>query len=172
MKPDVSRAAPGLDRALWILAAATFTIFFQAFMVAPMIPSLARSFAVTPGEVGLIVPGYLIAYGAATLVYGLLADRFGVWRCIIGSLSAFVLLTGLTATAASAGELLWWGVATGVRAGGVVPMALAMVGRLFAYEQRGRRLGLLFGAMAGGMAFGSTFGVLVAPWLGWRGLFA
>jgi predicted MFS family arabinose efflux permease len=30
----------------------------------------------------------------------------------------------------------------------------------------------LFGAMAGGMAFGSTFGVLVAPWLGWRGLFA
>jgi predicted MFS family arabinose efflux permease len=171
MKPDESRAAPGQDRALRILAAATFIIFFQAFMVAPMIPSLARSFAVTPGEVGLIVPGYLIAYGAATLVYGLLADRFGVWRVIVYSLLAFVLLTGLTATAASVGQLLWWRVATGFGAGGVVPMALAMVGRLFAFEQRGRRLGLLFGAMAGGMAFGSTFGVLVEPWLGWRGLF-
>lgn len=171
MKAAESQTAPGQDRALWILAAATFMIFFQAFMVAPMIPSLARSFAVKPGEVGLIVPGYLIAYGAATLVYGLLADRFGVWRVIIGSLAVFVLLTGLTATATSVGQLLWWRVATGFGAGGVVPMALAMVGRLFAFEQRGRRLGLLFGAMAGGMAFGSTFGVLGEPWLGWRGLF-
>jgi predicted MFS family arabinose efflux permease len=56
-------------------------------------------------------------------------------------------------------------------ASGVVPLALALMGQLFPYEQRGRPLGWLFGAMAGGMAFGSTFGALLEPFVGWRGNF-
>ena len=44
-------------------------------MVAPMIPSLADTFGTSPREMGLIVPAYLIPYGIATLIYGLLADR-------------------------------------------------------------------------------------------------
>ncbi|NKF15365.1 MFS transporter, partial [Rhizobium phaseoli] len=54
---------------------------------------------------------------------------------------------------------------------GVVPLALVLVGRLYPYEQRGRPLGWVFGAMAGGMAFGSTFGALLEPYVGWRALF-
>ena len=49
--------------------------------------------------------------------------------------------------------------------------SLALMGTLFPYEQRGRPLGWLFGAMAGGMAFGSTFGVLLEPFVGWHGIF-
>ena len=39
------------------------------------------------------------------------------------------------------------------------------------YEERGRPLGWLFGAMAGGMAFGSPLGAMVVPFIGWRGPF-
>lgn len=46
-----------------------------------------------------------------------------------------------------------------------------LVGRLFPYEERGRPLGWLFGAMAGGMAFGSPLGAMWVPFIGWRGLF-
>lgn len=53
----------------------------------------------------------------------------------------------------------------------MVPLALTLRGDLFRYEQRGRPLGWLFGAMAGGMAFGSTVGVMLAPFIGWRLLF-
>lgn len=60
---------------------------------------------------------------------------------------------------------------TGLGASGVVPIALALVGDLFPYEERGRPLGWLFGAMAGGMAFGSTAGVMLEPLVGWQGLF-
>lgn len=52
-----------------------------------------------------------------------------------------------------------------------MPLALVLIGGLYPYEQRGRPLGWLFGAMAGGMAFGSTFGAVLEPLLGWRGLF-
>lgn len=159
------------ERLLWALAAATFIIFFQAYMVAPIIPDLASTFASSVQRVGLIVPAYLIPYGIATLFYGMLADRLGVQRVMFVSLIAFVALTALTATAASIGQIALWRVLTGLGASGVVPLALVLVGRLFPYEERGRPLGWLFGAMAGGMAFGSPLGAMVVPFIGWRGLF-
>ncbi|MBU6491612.1 MAG: MFS transporter [Burkholderiales bacterium] len=154
-----------------MLAAATFIIFFQAYMVAPIIPALASAFSTSVQTVGLVVPAYLIPYGIATLVYGLLADRLGVQRVMFASLAAFAALTTLTATATSIGQIALWRIVTGLGASGVVPLALVLVGKVYPYEQRGRPLGWLFGAMAGGMAFGSPLGAMLVPFIGWRGLF-
>jgi predicted MFS family arabinose efflux permease len=146
-------------------------IFFQAYMVAPIMPALSQVFSVPESIVGHIVPAYLIPYGFATLIYGLVADSAGIHRVLFGSLAAFVALTLLSASATSIEQLTFWRIATGLGAGGVVPLALVLVGRVFPYEQRGRPLGWLFGAMAGGMAFGSPSGALLMPLIGWRGLF-
>lgn len=159
------------ERLLRTLAAATFIIFFQAYMVAPLIPALSNAFGTSVETVGLIVPAYLIPYGVATLAYGLLADRLGIHRIMFASLAAFAALTVLTATAQSVEQLALWRMVTGIGASGVVPLALALVGRLYPYEQRGRPLGWLFGTMAGGMAFGSPLGALIVPVVGWQGLF-
>lgn len=159
------------ERLLRVLSVATFIIFFQAFMIAPIIPRLAVEFGVAPTVVGYVVPAYLIPYGMGTLLYGLIADRFGLWRVMATSLAAFAVLTVLTATARSIDAIVIWRVLTGLGASGVVPLALVLVGSLFPYERRGRPLGWLFGAMAGGMAFGSTFGAVAEPFIGWRGLF-
>lgn len=159
------------ERLLRVLAAATFIIFFQAYMVAPIIPALSDTFGTSVERVGLIVPAYLIPYGIATLIYGILADRLGIHRVMFASLAAFAVLTGLTATAASIEQIALWRVLTGLGASGVVPLGLALVGRMFPYEQRGRPLGWLFGAMAGGMAFGAPLGAIVVPFVGWQGLF-
>jgi predicted MFS family arabinose efflux permease len=154
-----------------MLAAATFVIFFQGYMVAPIIPTLSSTFGSSIQTTGLIVPAYLIPYGVATLAYGILADRIGIHRVMFASLAAFSALTILTATAQSIGQLALWRIVTGIRASGVVPLALALVGRLYPYEQRGRPLGWLFGAMAGGMAIGSPLGAMLVPVIGWQGLF-
>ena len=68
------------ERLLRMLALATFIIFFQAYMVAPIIPALSTAFGASVQTVGLLVPAYLIPYGVATLLYGLLADRLGISR--------------------------------------------------------------------------------------------
>lgn len=153
---------------LRLLSAATFLIFFQAYMVAPLIPRLAVTFGVSAEMVGLVVPAYLLPYGVSTLFYGLLADRIGQRRIMLGSLATFVLLTAGTATARSVRDVVAWRIVTGLGASGVVPLALALMGSLFPFEKRGRPLGWLFGALAGGMAFGSTFGALFEPAIGWR----
>jgi predicted MFS family arabinose efflux permease len=159
------------EHLLRVLSAATFLIFFQAYMVAPLIPRLSDVFAVSSQTIGLIVPAYMIPYGVSTLFYGLLSDRLGRRRIMLASLLAFMILTALTATVQSAAQLILWRLLTGLGASGVVPLALALMGHLFPYEQRGRPLGWLFGAMAGGMAFGSTFGALLEPFIGWHGVF-
>ena len=159
------------ERLLWMLALATFVIFFQAYMVAPILPTLAQDFGTSVQRIGLIVPAYLIPYGIGTLVYGLLADRLGIHRVMFASLATFAVLTGLTATATSVEQITLWRILTGLGASGVVPLGLTLIGRLYPYEQRGRPLGWLFGAMAGGMAFGSPLGAMVLPYVGWTGLF-
>ena len=159
------------ERLLRILAFATFVIFFQAYMVAPIVPFFSKLFGAPLQTVGLIVPAYLVPYGVSTLLYGPLADRSGLRRVMLTSLTAFSLLSMLTALSGSVSQLTFWRLLTGFGAGGVVPLALALVGSLYPYAERGRPLGWLFSAMAGGMAFGSPLGVLMIPLVGWRGLF-
>jgi predicted MFS family arabinose efflux permease len=173
--PVVAGGPQGADAReplLRTLAAAAFLIFFQAYMVAPLIPRFSALFDVPAQKIGLIIPAYMVPYGVATLFYGPLSDRLGPRRIILASLGAFVVLTGLTATARTADQLTTWRFLTGLGASGVVPLALVLMGHLFPYEQRGRPLGWLFGAMAGGMAVGSTVGVILEPFVGWRWLFA
>ncbi len=71
---------------LWLLAAATFLIFFRAFMIAPLIPRLSVLFGSTPSSAGWTVPAYLIPYGVMTSVWGPLSDRVGRGPVILGSL--------------------------------------------------------------------------------------
>jgi predicted MFS family arabinose efflux permease len=58
------------ERLLKVLSAATFLIFFQAYMVAPLIPRLSIAFGISAQQIGLIVPAYLIPYGVSTLFMG------------------------------------------------------------------------------------------------------
>src|SRR3546814_4297490 len=125
-------------------------------MVAPIIPVLSTSFGTSVQAIGVIVPAYLIPYGVATLVFGLLADRIGIQRLIFASLAMFAVLTALTAGAQSITQLTLWRTLTGLGASGVVPLALVLIGSLSPSEQRGRPLGWLLGAMGGGMAFGRS----------------
>lgn len=145
--------------------------FLSGIHDCPLIPKLAVIFHASEQQVGNIVPAYLIPYGIITLVYGLLADRIGPKIIILVSLITFSVLTSLTALSTSVEELMIWRVLTGIGTSGVIPISLALTGQMFPFEQRGRPLGWLFGAMAGGSAFGSTVGIMLEPFIAWQGLF-
>lgn len=159
------------NKILWLLSMAAALIFFQAYMIAPLIPKLSEIFGVSEHRIGLVVPAYMLAYGISILFYGALSDRLGRKRILHISLLAFVLLTAMTALVQSSSQLIVLRLLTGLGASGVVPMSLAMVGDLYEPEERGHPLGMLFAAMEGGMALGSTAGVMLEPYIGWRMLF-
>jgi predicted MFS family arabinose efflux permease len=156
---------------LRLLSAATFIIFFQLYMVAPLIPSLSSYFKVSEQAVGLVVPAFLIPYGIFTLFYGLLADKTGTRLIILFSFFLFAIFTALTAFSESIPQLLAWRLLTGIGAGGVIPISLAWIGQTYTYAERGRPLGFVFGAVAGGGAFGASVGVFLESFIGWKILF-
>lgn len=156
---------------LYFLTAATFLIFFQAYMVAPLIPYLSKVFQVPNQTISLVIPAYMIPYGVGSLVYGVLSDRFGRKPIMLFSLIAMTGLVMLTATTQSAQQLMVWRLLTGISASGIIPQTLTLISDLFPYAERGRPLGWIFGSMAGEMALGSVFGAILVSSLTWHGLF-
>lgn len=154
-----------------ILSLATFIIFFQGFMVAPILPGLAKLFQASVRYVSFIEPAYLSGYGLATLVYAPLSDRYGRFPIILFSLTSFIILTACTAFCSSINQMILLRLLTGMGAGGVAPTTIGWIGDNFPYEKRGHALGIFFGCMAGGMAFGSSAGALLTAQAGWQMMF-
>lgn len=166
---DITKAPPMFLAV--ILSLGTFIIFFQGFMVAPILPCLATLFDVSIRHVSFIEPAYLLGYGLVTLIYAPLSDRYGRFPVILFSLTCFIVLTACTGFCHSISQLILLRLLTGLGAGGVAPITIGWIGDSFPYEKRGHALGVLFGFMAGGMAFGSSAGALLAAQLGWQMMF-
>ncbi|WCT10328.1 MFS transporter [Mucilaginibacter jinjuensis] len=154
-----------------ILSLATFIIFFQGFMVAPILPGLAMLFHVSVRHVSFIEPAYLLGYGVATLIYAPLSDKYGRFPIILFSLTCFIVLTACTGFCHSITQMIVLRLLTGLGAGGAAPTTIGWIGDSFPYEKRGHALGIFFGCMAGGMAFGSSAGALLTAHLGWQMMF-
>ena len=156
------------EAVLHVMAAASFLVFFQAYLVAPLIPSLSVEFHASTDFLGMLVPAYMLPYGISTLFYGPISDRFGRKAVILTLLGLMVVTLAGVATANTVVQMMVWRLLGGAITGGTVPIALALLGDIFPYEERGRPLGWIFGAAAGGMAFGSTLGAFLNPIIGWR----
>jgi predicted MFS family arabinose efflux permease len=154
-----------------ILSLSTLIIFFQGFMVAPILPGLATLFHVSVRHVSFIEPAYLLGYGLVTLVYAPLSDKYGRFPIIVFSLICFITLTACTGFCHSITQMIILRLLTGFGAGGVAPTTIGWIGDNFPYEKRGHALGIFFGCMAGGMAFGSSAGALLTAQLGWQMMF-
>lgn len=168
---DTLETARARERFLRALSLSIFLLFFQTYMVAPLIPSLAANFRVSQETVGLLVPAYTIPYAITALLCGVLADRLGRRGLLLFSVAAFAVLGAAMACAPSVYWLIGLRAVSGLSNAGIAVMGLTLVGDLFPQRERGHALGWVFGAIAGGGAFGSTLGGVLAPIIGWRGLF-
>ncbi len=156
---------------VYIVSLATFIIFFQGFMVAPLLPMLSEHFSTTVRHVSFIEPAYLLGYGLLTLVYAPLSDRFGRFRIVAFCLVMFCLFTLLTAFVNGINQMIFLRLLTGIGAAGIAPTTISWISDNYPYEKRGHALGIFFGNMAGGTAFGSSAGALITSVIGWQWLF-
>ena len=154
------------------LSAAVFLLFVQIYMLAPLIPSLAESLGESRQAVGILIPAFTLPYAVAGLICGAFSDRLGRRGIFFAALLGFPVTSLLMAVTGSLASLTLSRAFSGIADVGIVVMGLTLVGDVFAPAERGRALGWVFGAIAGGGALGSTGGALLAPWIGWRGLFA
>jgi predicted MFS family arabinose efflux permease len=159
------------DAQLWVMATLAFLIFYSNYMVAPLIPALSREFSVPTNQLNWLIAGYLIPYGISTLVYGALSDWLGRAPMLVALLCFAATTMFMVSFAGSWRALVIARILSGLGCGGIVTIALAIVGDRYPYAIQGRPMGRMFGGIAAGIGFGSTLGPILNPLVGWRNEF-
>src|SRR5512143_2675040 len=160
-----------MGRVLNLMAFVIFatTLFMRS--VDPVIPQIATGLNVTPTTAALLSTGFTLPYALIQPVLGGLADMFSKTRLI----ALCMLVVGITTVACSFATnfetLMVLRVVAGISAGGVFPIALAVVGDRVSVQERQVAIGrLLFAAMSGNLLGASGAGV-IGDLVGWRGVF-
>jgi EmrB/QacA subfamily drug resistance transporter len=160
------------DLVLPALCAGVFLAAIDFYIVIVAVPALLRSFPQAGiAEISWVFNGYTIAFTAALLPAGGLADRFGRRRVYLAGLGAFSASALASALAPSAGVLIGARLVQGLAGGTITPLALALILPQFPDRRRGYAIGLWNATQSAAVAAGPSIGGLLVSALGWRAAF-
>lgn len=114
---------------------------------------------------------YMLASTTTVPLYGKLSDIYG--RKKIYAISMILFLAGsiLCAMANSMQQLIFFRAIQGLGAGGVLPLALIIIGELFSVEERARMQGLFSGVWGVSSVIGPLIGGFLVDQISWHWVF-
>jgi MFS family permease len=157
------RATGGL--ALLIL----ITIFLYADMniLFPNYPLVMKEFEIDKFQMGLVSSIFIIIGAAATIFWGMTADKSSRKKILAIGVLAGEIPCLLTAFARSYEELLIIRAFTGIGVGVIIPISNSLIGDYFSPKKRGAALAWMGVAMALGGLLGVFFAGNLGGMLGW-----
>lgn len=154
-----------------LLTTINFFNYLDRQVVYGMTPYLKASFGLSNFELGLLGFVNLAVLAVASLASGPIADRFGPRRVIFAGVLLWGIATIGSALAPSYPVLLFFRALVGVGEGCYGPSAIALLCADAPAHTRGRTLGIYNTGMAIGGSTGLLVGTILAPHIGWRGVF-
>jgi predicted MFS family arabinose efflux permease len=163
--------APPVGRVIGVSMLAIFstTLFMRA--LDPLVPQIADHFTVDPHTVALLATAFSLPYAITQPILGGLADAFGKTQLMTWSLVVLVVSAVIGAVATSLPVLFVSRIVSGVMAGGVFPIAVAIAADLVSIERRQIAVGRMLAAAMIGNVLGSPAAGMAADLIGWRGVF-
>ncbi len=154
-----------------LLAFLQFTIILDFMILSPLGAILMPGLQISPAQFGLVVSAYAFSAGASGLAAAGFADRFDRKRLLLVFYGGFVAGTLMCGLASTYGFLLLARTVTGVFAGVVGSTVSAITTDLFAYQVRGRVLGILQTAFAASNVVGVPLALELSNRWGWNAPF-
>jgi AAHS family 4-hydroxybenzoate transporter-like MFS transporter len=134
-------------------------------------PAVIQGLRLTPAEFGAVFSLGGIGVLVGTLVFGMLADRFGRKMMLVASAVIFGVFSIMMALSTSGQELTIYRFLSAIGLGGAVPNALALAAESSPKKMRASMVTLWWAALpAGGMA-GSFLGAWLLPTFGWPSVY-
>jgi predicted MFS family arabinose efflux permease len=146
---------------------AGFCAFLTLFAPQPMLPMLARAFAVSPARISLVVTASTLAVAMTAPFAGFVADRFGRKRVIVPAAFLLAVPTLLAATATSFTQLLFWRFLQGVFTPGIFAVIIAYINEEWDSGAGAATASYITGTVIGGFS-GRALAALVASQASWR----
>ncbi|MCA2211968.1 DHA2 family efflux MFS transporter permease subunit [Jidongwangia harbinensis] len=147
--------------ALGALALSTLTVGLDGTILSVALPTLAGDLDAGTSDLQWFTNAYLLVLAAFLLPGGMLGDRFGRKRMLLGALVLFGVASAACAYATSTGQLIAARAALGLGAAVLMPLGAAVLTVLFSPAERPRALTIWVTASA----LGVPLGPLVGGWL-------
>jgi MFS family permease len=159
-----------MRRVLAIFGPAVFAGAFATRVTDPTVAEIAGEFSVTAAEAALLGTAYTLPFALVQPILGPVADSIGKRRIVMICVAMLGLMLLAAAVSASFGWLMAFRAASGMAAGGMMPLTLAIMGDAVSLKYRQVALSriLVFG-ISGQIAGGVVAGPIAAV-AGWRGV--
>lgn len=164
----VHAGSPAFKRINRAMVFGGFSTFALLYCVQPLMPLMAREFALSPAQSSLSLSVSTAALAISLVLSSIVSDRVGRKPMMVAAMLGGAILTVASAFAHSYGQLLVLRALLGVALGGMPSIAMTYLGE----EIEARSLGLSMGLYIGGSAFGGMLGrvltSVISDFYSWR----
>jgi putative MFS transporter len=144
---------------------------FDNFLLGFVMPYISRDFTFSPTMKGIILSTALWGGALGMWFWGIVAEQKGRRVAFQGTLLTFTIFCGLTAFAHSPLQLAIARFITGIGLAGFMPVDLLIVSEMTPTRVRGRLTSSTSLLMPFGTFFAASAVFVLAPHIGWRGMF-
>jgi DHA1 family inner membrane transport protein len=159
-----------LSSLLWLTLGA-FSIGTEGFMIAGLLPALARDLNVGLSAAGQLVTAFSLAYAVGAPVMAVLTARLERRRLLALAIAGFSIANLLAALAPNYAGLLAARLLLAFAAASFMPAASGYAAASGGLERRGRALSMVTNGLSLAIVAGVPLGVLVGQRFGWRATF-
>jgi EmrB/QacA subfamily drug resistance transporter len=157
--------------ALAALALSTLAIGLDTTILSVALPTLSRDLHASTGDLQWFTNSYLLVMAAVLLPAGMLGDRFGRKKLLLGALAVFGAASAACAWADSTGQLIAARAVLGLGAAVLMPLSGAVLTVLFDDRERSRALSIWLTASALGIPLGPLLGGWLLDNFWWGSVF-
>ncbi len=165
---DRSRISGFQIRILVLLVLCLIMVGFDVQVMGYLAPAVIQDWNVSRPDMGLVLSAALIGILVGSLLFSILADKYGRRPMLIIGTLLFAVLTLFAARAGSVAELRILRFLGGVAMGGIMPNVVALIGEYMPVRWRVRMMIIV----GNGFNLGATVAGLISAWLvpdfGWR----
>jgi predicted MFS family arabinose efflux permease len=154
-----------------LLAIVQFTIVLDFMVMAPLGDILMKSMQLDTKQFAAAVSAYAFSAGASGLLAAGFADKYDRKKILLFFYSGFIVGTFICGIATTYPVLMAGRIICGLFGGVMGSISMAIVADLFAYELRGRVMGIVQMAFAVSQVAGIPFGLYLANNFGWEAPF-
>ncbi len=159
----------------WRVAAVVAIGLFMAILdntiVSVTLPQMQKAFHTDFETITWVASAYFLAQAAVIPIVGYLSDRVGTKLMFLTALALFTLGSALCAFAPTKEALIGFRVFQGIGGGALLPMAFAIIFRIFPPNERGMANALLGIPVMMAPAFGPTVGGYLSTSFAWNAIF-
>ncbi|MDL9979291.1 MFS transporter [Microbacterium sp. ASV49] len=154
---------------LAMFSVAALVIGLDLTILAVALPTLSRELHASQSELQWFSTAFMLTLAAAMLPTGVLGDRIGRRKTLVGALVVFAGGSLWCALSTTPGELIAARALMGVPAAAIAVVTFAMIAVMFTPEERPKAIGIMMGATFLGMPLGPVLGgwILTNAWWGW-----